>query len=169
MCWNSRSSLRLNAPLPSWSLLPLWQQRCRFPSELPSILRKFGISSGLQLTSTCICEGVAALPAFLDTLFGSAFERWHSHLFLSAWLFHQAQENPFPPAFVRVCSRAERCSQACCGFCRNWPGFWNFKNLPLAIKRWCWTPSLFFLFLFGLSLLLLLWHLRMRHFLKAEI
>lgn len=93
------------------------------------------------------CDFVSAFPAFLDTLLNSSFEAWHSHLFLSNWLFRQAQKNPFPLTFAVTPQESEvqlnGLAESAGGFYRNWTGFWNFRNLPLATKRLLYSWLLF--------------------------
>lgn len=223
ICWNSWSFPRQYAPLPTWRLLPLWQRSqkgCRFPSELPSIIKQICISlayrqgcrqkqsrsfhmpfqplllllkwhllrvrlckqvwlvviSALAIwfPSNYGCDSISAFPAFLDTLLNSDFETWHSQLFLSNWLFCQAQKNPFPLTCTITPQESEvqlnGLTKAADGFYENWLVLWDFTNLCLATKRCCSVPLFCFnLLFFGLSLMLLLWHLKTWCFLKAEV
>lgn len=119
----------------------------------------------LWLTSDYGCDSVSAFPAFLDTLLNSSFESHHSHLFLSNWLSHQAQKNPFPLTLTVTPWKSEvqlnGLARSAGDFYGNWLVFWDFTNLPLATKRCCCIPSSIFpLLFFGLFLPLLLWHLR---------
>lgn len=81
----------------------------------------------IQFASPCGCDFESAFPAFFDTLLNSGFETWHSHLFLSNWLFRQAQKSPFPLTFAVTPQESEvqlnGLAKSADGFYRNWPVF----------------------------------------------
>lgn len=113
-----------------------------------------------------ICDSLSAFPAFLDTELNSSFETWHSHLFVSNWLFCRAPKSSFPLTSAVTPQESEvqlNCfAKSADGFYGNWLVFWDFINLSLATKWCCCVPLFCFsLLVFGLPLPLLLWHLRM--------
>lgn len=106
----------------------------------------------IQFTSDYGCDSLSAFPAFLDTLLSSGFESWHSHLFMSNWLFREAQKSPFPLAFVVTSQESEVQLNGLARSADCWYGNWllcfeTFQTCPWPQRGAAVFPSsVFFCF-----------------------